>query len=107
MAKRQFSSTKLYVLLRNLVIGISILSGLWAITLYYNLSNNKILNSYKIICGEIGLTEEGVSCMANAFKEIDRVENLFLIAIGLAIVLPLVFFGGVWVYKYLNPVKEI
>lgn len=73
------------------------------------LETNKILNSWQEVCEEVDpakKTTEGWDywdCMETGIIQINKTNDLFGKSVGVAIFLPLVFFGGTWLFKYLFP----
>lgn len=130
--KREFSSHRLYRFIRFLVIAVSLLSIWIAKTSYdnsihwqsqestdlqkcsdnYNKAKKDNENYFATYKQEVLYTAEmGLAACRKGLPEIDKniidnsVQGTFLFG-AIAILLPLIFFGGVGIYHYIFPVKK-
>src|SRR3990167_4199378 len=106
MSNRKFSGARLYKLLKTLVITVTVLSGLYAAYALYLLESNSILNRWESYCSKYTETMRNSDCMFVGFGQINDMSRNFYVTTSIAIVLPLVFFGGGWIYRYIFPNKN-
>lgn len=109
---REFSSRRLYRLIKRLVIGITILTVLYfGLALYvYNFELNQMYKLNLGYCG--GFPQPGAGdlawkyygeCADKADAIIDFWTNSVIFSPIIAIILPSIFFGGLGIYRYLFP----
>lgn len=109
MAKRKFSGRRLYGLLKRFVIIVSVTSAILSAILFRQVYSNAILNMYKDVCADFSKEPSDLYvsdyswCMAQGFGVIDQTTKEAFITLGIAIFLPIFFFGGTWIYQYLFP----
>ncbi len=99
--KRQFSSKRLYKLIKWSVIVISILAILNAIMYFFF--------SYmdQTSCKELATNSDPwIQCMAAGYKRAIPELDTGWRSVRIGILLPVLFFGSVWIYKFLFPVKK-
>jgi len=107
MTKRKFSGKRLYRLSKRIVIIASVLSGILAAGSYYSIQSNNLLYEYQEICSEYPKgSANHLDCMIVGFEAISDIQNIFYRAYIIAVILPTIFFGGTWLYRYLFPVQE-
>lgn len=108
MVQRKFSSSRLYRLAKIIVIGVSILCGLYAIWAYSQIGTNVMLHSWQNYCSNTHgfQTDSYWSCMGVGFEQINSVQILMYKTGMTAILLPVLFFGGGWLVRYLFPEKK-
>ncbi len=112
MSKRKFSGDRLYNLLKNLVIVITLLALFFAAVNYNQINSNEYKREsdkcYQEHPNHMSDQIEGAlwsSCLSVA-SEVLKLQNDNLTRYSLiVIILPLIFFGGTWLYKYLFPKK--
>jgi hypothetical protein len=104
---RKFDSGRLYKLIKGLVIVISVISLLLAINSYRQIGYvQKTYVKELDNCNKIYGNQDAIMCLSSWNDYLRTFNNwmstFFLVGIGL----PIVFFGGCLVYKYVFPVKE-
>lgn len=110
MDQRRFDSKKLYKLSKIIVITITIISIFLTVKLYDQVGNNKTLYYWQDYCeerkGSYSKLFNYTDCMGLGFEQISKQQDLMYKTFLVAVVLPILFFGGTWLYKYLFPLKE-
>ncbi len=96
MSERKFRADKLYKLVRYLVIIITTISLLLAIGSFSRLTNLDCSKQYPPIGNDYIHFD---ACLDEQTGYRDALFN----NIKIAILLPILFFGGTWLYKYLFP----
>jgi len=91
MPKRKFSTGRLYKVVKTLVIVVSILAALISIVSFHRLATSYYMDESGLFRNR--LTLQDGRCFEFA---------LFFCG-AVAVALPAIFFGGVWLYKYLFP----
>ena len=106
-SKRSFSHDRLYKLVKRLVIIVSVLTWIYIALIYTSLENDTSLNSWKYweeFCSEYPIaSDEHITCKITSYKFIDEAKNNMENALKIGILLPITFFGGTWLYRYLFP----
>lgn len=116
-AVREFDPTRLsrlgkilYKLLGILVIIVSLVFGVKAFFTWIKVDNynsGREMKQVSEICKE---DPKDVGCVGRTYwivlGDFNKNENELNHTIILAVALPLLFFGGTWLYKYLFPVKN-
>ena len=112
---RRFSGERLYKLLRVIVIILTIMAILLASylhNLYYGSDHfyaNGTAQCYKL-WPDWNTNDIAGKAFANCFSTVQSLQiggqYAFDYTVCVAILLPLLFFGGTWLYKYLFPVKK-
>ncbi len=107
---RKFSPKKLYKLAKILVIIITFLAVSIAVTNYSRINSNeftKMVNEcnkyYTLLPSDFTLRN---SCIKTAYDVLELQQDNFTHAGAIAILLPLIFFGGTWFFKYIFPIKN-
>lgn len=102
--KRKFSHERLYKLTKKVVIIVSILTLAYGIYMYFFGIDN-ILNNWKAYCGDLYKEPswEYHDCMEVGLGEVSKIYNYIEKAFTIGILLPSIFFGGTWLYRYLFP----
>lgn len=102
MEKRKFNANRLYKLIKLLVIGIAILSGILGLITFNGIQTNYTDNKISKYCSTYDkkFIEE---CKFSYYSTKWEFEGNIMKEFGLAFVLPLLFFGGVGLYRYLFP----
>jgi hypothetical protein len=103
---RKFSSARLYKLTKGIVIAISILALLLAVYSFSQLGDVKRIYSEELKkC--FSLTGDSYfTCMSVWGNYQSNFYFMMFKLFGFGIGLPIIFFGGRWVYKFVFPVKE-
>lgn len=110
---RKFSPKKLYKLAKILVIIIVVLSLFMAAASYNRINSNdftQMINN----CNQLYPTrisdETELSlwsgCHKSAYDVLQLQQEIFQNAVAVAVLLPLIFFGGTWFFKYIFPMKD-
>ena len=103
--ERRFSGERLYKLAKRAVVIISLLAGIWSIYALYTIQTGSIWKQWKSYCSEDyqPKSRDYNDCMTTAsFLEENLNKNLEK-TLPVALLLPTIFFGGTWLYKYLFP----
>jgi DNA segregation ATPase FtsK/SpoIIIE-like protein len=118
MSKRHFSSKRLYNLLKWVEIGSTVLAVVFASMSFLQAYSAYVANGYSGGFSECDsrypnhlFYAEGNNFPAwseceNAVRMIKSSEDNMTIFVGIAVLLPLVFFGGGWLYRYLFPLRQ-
>lgn len=104
--KRKFSAKRFYKLGKIIIIAVSIISGIYSIFQFSITEFSNFIERYEVACREYPESSQIYSytdCMLSAFQHQRALETSALIALGIAIIFPLLFFGGTWLYRYLYP----
>lgn len=107
--KRRFSGERLYRLLKWIVIGITVVAWVLAIYSYSEVMTGKALRDWEKTCGKYGGTYGETYydyCMGAGFQQISDLTNAMYKEFAIGIFLPLVFFGGVGLYRYIFPTQR-
>lgn len=106
-AKRKFNKKRLYKLAKLLVIITSVLSGALAVITLYMVFSGAAYKNWSYGCKDYPdgsrLRHE---CVWLAVREEGKLYKQGEKSIIIAVVLPVVFFGGGFLYKYLFPKTE-
>jgi hypothetical protein len=114
--KRKFNSQRLYKLIRAFVILITIIAITFFILSINRTSASQFCNGNEFKTME-NKWDQGFadpqkiyqkdysSCLDYALKQDQNADNINLRALEIAIFIPLLFFSGVGIYKYIYPVK--
>ena len=95
MPKRKFSTGRLYKVVKTLVIVVSILAAFISIVSFYRLGTSYYMDESGLFKNRLTLQDE--RCF----------EFALFVCGAVAVGLPTIFFGGVWLYRYLFPeIKE-
>ncbi len=115
MTDRKFRADKLYKLAIMVVILLTVFFGIKAylsfqsVNYYNSTMTQDFLKCHKI-WDPFGLdpNQKQVSDCDNAlyFQPLSQAKHDFNFSILIALVSPILFFGGTWLYKYLFPVKN-
>lgn len=110
MIKRKLDTSRLYFLTKWVVIAITTITGILSINNYWLLSSDKLLHRWQDYCAKnpypAELEKGGYSCMNVGFENIATVRETFYQVFLITILLPLIFFGGTALFRYLFPVKK-
>lgn len=116
MNKRTIDTVRLYKLLKILVLTITIISVILAIyTNYYvhfdtNFAKDQIKWGFEAIkqCGSEWTSDKDINnCFNSIMAGYIQMNSIADNSIKIALLLPLLFFGGGWLYRYLFPKFEI
>ncbi len=103
MKKRRLDNKRLYRLAKIIVLIITSISAILAIYWLYLLESNTLLHSWESFCTK---SPTYLDCMSLGMRQINNVQNMFDKASIVAIGLPIIFFGGTALFKYLFPKIE-
>jgi len=118
MKKRKLDTKKFYKLIKILVISVSIITGLVAVYGWHEAYTASILENGFAMCDHIYPTyfnmpasEQSIHdannrCMIDVLTQDKEADAFTYEATTITILLPVFFFGGSWLYKYLFPVKN-
>ncbi len=111
--KREFDGKKLYNLLKNIVVVITLLALFIAVTNYNDINSNeyaqdvhKCDQKYPNIRSDQAESLLWSTCLMVANGILKLQQDNFSRAGIVAILLPLIFFGGTWFFKYIFPIKD-
>lgn len=104
--KRSFSSSRLYKLLKVTVIVVSILSVLLVAISYEQLFSESRRNRWSEMCNAYTDVYTRGDCWRLEAKESEGLRNTLSKSLKIMVLLPLFFFGGIALYKYLFPAKD-
>ncbi len=99
MAKRKFDSHRLYKLSKWIIIVISVLSLFLGLYLYNQIQTNVTLHIWEDVCRG----NADFRCMGYGFAQINQETNVMWWSLIIGIGLPIIFFGGIKLFKYLFP----
>jgi len=105
MTQRKFDKSRAYKLVKILVIGITTITGLYGFYVLYLLQSDSILKSWEETCKNYPDTTN-FSCMGVGLDQINEMQNLMDKSLVIAFFLPIIFFGGSALYRYLFPKSE-
>lgn len=107
MSKRKFDGNRAYKLAKTLVVGTTAIAGMYGLYALYMIESDSILNKWISYCKLHPDTKELAStvysCMSTGLNQVGEISNLMYKSLTLAIVLPVIFFGGTALYNYLFP----
>ncbi|OGK46199.1 hypothetical protein A3B46_03265 [Candidatus Roizmanbacteria bacterium RIFCSPLOWO2_01_FULL_39_19] len=106
MQKRQLSWQRLYKLVNILVLLVTILSAILGLKILSTRSEQslRLTEEYGKCVKRVGIDQIDI-CFG--YIETDKyIEKLMWIYLGIAVITPLVFYGGGALYRYLFPIKE-
>jgi hypothetical protein len=111
-AKRKFQPSRLYKLIKRTVIVVTILSAITAIYMAYNVYADKqdeIKYGFEAIrqCGSEYTSSGDINnCFNSIMQPYNSNESIANDSLLITIFLPLIFFGGTGIYRYLFPKQK-
>lgn len=102
MDKRKFNANRLYKLIKLLVIGIALLSGVLGLFTMRGVQTNYTDERIKKSCSDYDIQYVN-ECELSYYRTKDSFIETIIKEFEIAIGLPLVFFGGVGLYRYIFP----
>ncbi|TAN41073.1 MAG: hypothetical protein EPN22_16390 [Nitrospirae bacterium] len=88
-------------ILRTVVFLVSLIAGSSAVYYYYIVETNSIEEQWGVHCSKYSDPSERSNCMILSVKLISEFKDLLRINILIAFAVPILFFGGLFVYKRL------
>ncbi len=104
MSDRKFNIGRLYKLTKVTIISISVLLFLLSLPglRFFPTFSNYSIKWVDSLCKD----SPYAFCKVAAWSTVTDIQNSTLRMLGIAFVLPVLFFGGARLYKYLFPIKE-
>ena len=109
MTNRKLDASRLYKLARGIIVVLSIIFILWGSYAVYRTvyGDYKPIDAFSYCHNAYNDLEAADTCSLYSFNDRREFENRGYMAIGLGIVLPIVFFGSVGLFKYLFPKTKL
>ena len=106
--KRKFNSGRVYKLLKWIVILVRTISLILAIFSYFDVFvNNSTLNGWKNYCKVYPVNSNDYSqCMTIGYNQKSDITEMMFLEFYVGILLPIIFFGGVGIFRYLFPIAQ-
>lgn len=99
--KRKLNISRLYRLTKWIVIIVSIISLTYGLLLSYELGSERLLHTWEEICTNSKIQDP--YCLSFGLQEINKIQYRMTSGLIIGILLPVIFFGGTILYKYLFP----
>lgn len=101
---RKFSSDRLYKPAKWAVLVVTAVVWFLAIATYLDVSNSKTFNGWREYCSEHPVGSDNYSsCIGLGLDQVNNLQNAMRKEFVVGVFLPLFFFGGVGLYRYIFP----